>query len=332
MKRITAADVARLAGVSKATVSYVVNNKTNSRIPKETSDKVLNVILETGYVPNQTARFLKTGISKTIFLRVTNLGLFHTKFALELQNLVLDNKYHIQLMTDIPKSYLLEKSINIEEQNFCGVIALDDYFRDKYYKSKISIPYIGCGRYVSKEFDYIEINNMDLTKMSYEYLVDLGCKKILFLSHSWIYSYYTKEKFNDLFNYLDEKGIESIKVNFNDVFIERISCHLFMNNYIKENGFDYDGVICFSDEIALGLYQSLKLNNINVPDDVKIISADGIDDILYMNYPITTIDVRSDLLVNLSWEFLQNRLKNNDIPKQIKHINRDEMKIIENWR
>ncbi len=59
-KRITIKDVAREAGVSVATVSYVVNNRTDIRISDETRKKVLQITNLLGYTPNQSAQALAT--------------------------------------------------------------------------------------------------------------------------------------------------------------------------------------------------------------------------------------------------------------------------------
>lgn len=58
-KQITAKDIARIANVSQATVSYVVNGRKDKRISRETYDRVRAVIDEYHYVPNQAARTMR---------------------------------------------------------------------------------------------------------------------------------------------------------------------------------------------------------------------------------------------------------------------------------
>jgi DNA-binding LacI/PurR family transcriptional regulator len=67
-KRPTQADVARFAGVSRATVSYVLNDQTNQRIPisADTRKRVLETIVELGYEPGARAQALRSGNTKTI--------------------------------------------------------------------------------------------------------------------------------------------------------------------------------------------------------------------------------------------------------------------------
>ena len=68
MKRPTQVDVARLAGVSRATVSYVLNDPTDQRIPisPETRQRVLDAISELGYEVDARAQALRSGDTKTI--------------------------------------------------------------------------------------------------------------------------------------------------------------------------------------------------------------------------------------------------------------------------
>jgi LacI family transcriptional regulator len=71
-KRPTQADVARLAGVSRATVSYVLNRRAEGRIPitAETRQRVLDAAEELGYKPHALARSLRSGLTNTIGLLI----------------------------------------------------------------------------------------------------------------------------------------------------------------------------------------------------------------------------------------------------------------------
>jgi LacI family transcriptional regulator len=75
MKRPTQVDVARLAGVSRATVSYVVNGLTGGRVPisEETRQRVLAAVEELGYEPDARARALRSGNTKAIGLIIPDI-------------------------------------------------------------------------------------------------------------------------------------------------------------------------------------------------------------------------------------------------------------------
>ncbi|MER6118038.1 LacI family DNA-binding transcriptional regulator [Streptomyces sp. NPDC001743] len=69
----TSADVARLAGVSRATVSYVLNNNTAVRISDPTRRRVREAATELGYVPHAAARSLRAGHSRMVLLPTADL-------------------------------------------------------------------------------------------------------------------------------------------------------------------------------------------------------------------------------------------------------------------
>ena len=72
-KNITITDVAKLAGVSVATVSVVINNKKDKFVAPELRQKVLETVAILNYKPNLVARSLKLKETKTIGLILTNI-------------------------------------------------------------------------------------------------------------------------------------------------------------------------------------------------------------------------------------------------------------------
>ena len=69
--KTTIGDVARIAKVSKSTVSHVLNNTKN--VSDKTREKILKVIEETGYTPNLVAKALKKSETKTIGLVISDI-------------------------------------------------------------------------------------------------------------------------------------------------------------------------------------------------------------------------------------------------------------------
>lgn len=72
-RRVTATDVAREAGVSQATVSYVLNNSPHAKIPEETRQRVLQAAATLSYTPSSAARALRRGRSDLVLLVLPNL-------------------------------------------------------------------------------------------------------------------------------------------------------------------------------------------------------------------------------------------------------------------
>src|SRR5919112_5700888 len=65
-RRVTATDVAREAGVSQATVSYVLNDTPGQSIPEATRQRVREAVDRLGYTPHAAARALRMGRSDTV--------------------------------------------------------------------------------------------------------------------------------------------------------------------------------------------------------------------------------------------------------------------------
>ncbi|GGW46540.1 LacI family transcriptional regulator [Streptomyces lucensis JCM 4490] len=83
----TSADVARLAGVSRATVSYVLNNTSAVRISEPTRRRVHEAARELGYVPHAGARSLRAGHSRLVLMPAPAIpmGPLYNRFINELQ-------------------------------------------------------------------------------------------------------------------------------------------------------------------------------------------------------------------------------------------------------
>ncbi|MFF1326119.1 LacI family DNA-binding transcriptional regulator [Streptomyces chartreusis] len=83
----TSADVARLAGVSRATVSYVLNNTSAVRISEPTRRRVHEAAKELGYVPHAAARSLRAGHSRMVLMPAPSfpVGSLYSRFLSDLQ-------------------------------------------------------------------------------------------------------------------------------------------------------------------------------------------------------------------------------------------------------
>lgn len=74
-RRVTVRDVAKLAGVSQATVSYVINDAPGQTIPQATRDRVFAAVKELGYVPSRAARALRSGRSDLVLILIPDVAM-----------------------------------------------------------------------------------------------------------------------------------------------------------------------------------------------------------------------------------------------------------------
>lgn len=122
-QRATRADVAQEAGTSVAVVSYVVNNGPRPVAPA-TRERVLAAIKKTGYRPNNVARALASGTTKTYGLVVPNIdNAFIASLAHELQQEALANDM-VMLLGDAGDDRKRELQLinNLLSQQINGII------------------------------------------------------------------------------------------------------------------------------------------------------------------------------------------------------------------
>lgn len=139
-KNITIKDIARQAGVSVATVSYVINNRTDQRISEETKKKVLQIVNLLDYQPNSSAKSLATNKTNCIALYfMTESSLFKRSEQLLV----------IESLTQVMKTYgyhLVVKSIDdVERLNQVDAILCYDVTLEYFQQlgDKNFIPLVG---------------------------------------------------------------------------------------------------------------------------------------------------------------------------------------------
>lgn len=153
--KVTIKDIAREAGVSVATVSYILNNKTNQKISDDVKKKVLQIVNIFGYSINPYARNLATGKSGNIALYTGSD--FHTLQKAEQHNFIesftktlYSNKYNLFYLN----------SDRIESLNFADAIICLNTSREFFYKvgSSNFIPLIAVNSLINDPL-FFQINN-----------------------------------------------------------------------------------------------------------------------------------------------------------------------------
>ena len=142
MKRYTIKDVAREAGVSVATVSYIINNKEGQKISPATKKKVLQIINLLNYTPNSSAQNLSNNRNSYVALHYpagsNSFQSLDVPFFMEkLSQTLLDNKYNLVYISNEACSPInqvagiicfnetAESFSTVSESNLAPIIAVD---------------------------------------------------------------------------------------------------------------------------------------------------------------------------------------------------------------
>lgn len=285
----TIKEIARLANVSSATVSKIINGK-DKYISEETRQRVLEIIEREGYIPNGIAKSLKMKRTKTIGIIVPDvMNLFFSEVAKGAEDSAEKKGYSVILCNSDNSKTKEEKYINIlQEKMVDGIILTASEGEARKYLKRCNTPMVLVDRNLDldKPIGRIIVDNVEGTYKATNYLIEKGCKSIGFISSEEV-NKLAKERLLGYKKALEENGIE--------IDPKRI----FLKSFSVETGYegvDYllkdtsvDSICCGNDLIAIGAIQRLKEKGIRVPEDVKIIGFDDISISKYVDPPLTTV-------------------------------------------
>ena len=273
----TIKDVAKKAGVGIATVSRVLNNQ--PRVKEETRLKVQAVIEELGYTPNELARSMTKQRSGIIgFVVPYSHHIFFASLIYHLENALSHLNYKLMVCnsgSDAQKE--IELIGMLKNQRVDGIVFLTSNDVEKEIPK--DYPVISFDRRF-EGINYVTTDNYKGGQIAAKTLLESGAQKLLFIGDdaqgelSRITTEVSKRR-KGFVDYLDERGFEDYKV------IEYPQGDLFIpKNFIREivlRHQDYDGIFAISDELGYTLIQLYQELGKKIPNDVKIISFDGIE-------------------------------------------------------
>lgn len=275
-KQATMKDVAKLAGVTQPTVSYVING--TATISDDVKERVYQAIKELDYKPNYNAIALKTKRSHIIGIMVPDItNAYYSVIASRLEKQLTKEGYSILINStgykDNVEKLLLQKLLS---QNVDAFIITYQFSCkecwDMLKESGKQVIAIEAG-IDGKDFSQIETDNYYGAYIATKHLFMTGKKKIAYIGqNSKIDALKIREK-----GYLDalkEEGQEEIIIR-TDVSEAKWKEGIRVGKEVVE--LDIDGLVISSDEIAVGVLKSLLSNaQKRIPEDIAIIGYDDI--------------------------------------------------------
>lgn len=291
----TIKDVAKAAGVSIATVSYVMNN--DPRIKKETAEKVLKVSEEMNYVASGIARSLKKNRTNNILVLTPDFG--GPIFQEILSNIHIELKKRNYRMI-VSNGDLASDLLN--ERQSDGLINLDPSVSPELLARIAKTGFVIFDtRKVYKNDDKVIVTRMDSYTPTYELIklmIKSGCKNIGYM-HGSIDSPDNIKRYNGLMDALKEENLEPFCILYGE-FLEKGGYEA-IKEYLSKNNQLPDALFCANDEMAIGVLNYLNEQKIKVPEQIKIVGFDNIQLGKYCKPSLTTIDInRADWSKNIA--------------------------------
>lgn len=322
MKRATLKDVAERAGVSKATVSYILNNA-DKPITEETRMKVKKAMEELQYVPNLGAAALTNKTSKMIGVVIpqTEPGsqlMFQNSFYSEIISAIEYHArkigYHILVSgTDVDESYMKL----VYERNLDGVIAIGVY-PDEFFQQfkKIGIPTVLIDSYCKDEhFHNIGIDDELGAYMATKYMLEHHHTKIGFLSGEMKEDGVIKKRHEGYKRALNEYGIPYDKKKVFEVEVD-FNCGIEVATKIVKERIDVTGIVTTADVLAIGAIKGFHQAGKSVPKDYSVIGFDDLEISKYITPGLTTIKQDIYGKGKCAVEILEKALNDKKYPKQ----------------
>ena len=288
---VTIKDIAKIAGVSIATVSKVVNNK-DFDISEGTRARVQKIIDEQNYRPNSLARSMITKTTKTVGLIIPDVrNPFFTDLARGAEDSAKERGYSLLFCnSDDVLGKEIEYINTLVEKQVDGIVLAGSINRNKAVEENfnISVPIVSLDRkvYFKGIKATVEIDNITGAYDAIQYLIKIGHQNILFLSGQEEVEV-SKDRLKGY-----KKALKENHIPFHPEYVVfGLYKSEFGYQYLMENQLpkEITAIFCGNDLIALGAIKALKSKKIKVPKDISIIGFDDIS-LASINTPeLTTV-------------------------------------------
>ena len=184
MKKVSIKDIAKMAGVSKATVSYVLNNKAEeNHISKTTQEVIWAAVNKLNYRPNEIARSLSHGRTKTIGYIVPDIANpFYANIGRMIENLAYQSGFQVLVSsTDEDPDKEEELIINLLDRRIDGLILASSDESSNIIEKLVNtnFPLVLFDRIETHlNVNIIGLENRKAMKQAVNHLIKKGRKKI----------------------------------------------------------------------------------------------------------------------------------------------------------
>lgn len=311
-------DVAKLAGVSTATVSHVINK--TRKVNPDTTARVEAAIQELHFQPNQQARSLKTGQSRLIgVLNYYTVDDYFAEILSSLETTAFNAGYNVLLRHPLHDDQRKESDLNYWiNQNIDGLIINSPEVDDEYYAllKNINCPCVILHiNDLDCSCDTIQINDFEISKEAVQYLIQQGHRRIACIAG------YTNDK------HTASKRRLGYEAALREAGISILPEFLANTDYGIEEGYQQclnlmklphppTAIFTYSDLLAIGVMRAANDLGLTIPGDLSIIGFDDIALASYTTPRLTTIHQDKDKIGKLAVKQLLKRIQAPDLPPE----------------
>lgn len=298
METVTIKDIAKICGVGVATVSRALNNHPD--INAATKQKIMDVVKQYNFVPNNSARNLKRTASKTIAVLAKGMeNPFFTSMISIMGDEIHKQHYSMELRHVDEKTDEVEVAIELaKEKKLQGIIFLGGLTTHSSQKlQNIGVPFVLSTISMSEDSEgYYSSVAVDDIAESYKvtnYLIQKGHRRIVFMGASKEDTSIGNLRLEGYKRALKSNGLEiDESLIWHSTDIEHTFTHkngyIMVKDNIQRSG-DFTAVFAIADTMALGAIRAFSEEGMSVPEDVSIMGFDGLNLGNYSIPSLTTV-------------------------------------------
>ena len=305
-------DVAERAGISPAVVSYVLNGGPR-KVSPEARERVLNAVQELGYRPNNVARSLRMRRTMTLGLIVPDMSNpFFAELVHSVQQEAFEAGYALMVGDSGEDGARQQRYIDsFIERQIDGLILLPAHVITDGFSEleKHNVPWVVIDRYIPGKSNVpsVMVANRDGAYAATSHLLDHGRRVIgCIAGPANVRS--ALERAAGWRSALNDRGVPvENHLQLHSLFHRKSG---YRNAMLLMDLHQVDAIFCGSDEQALGVLQALKDLGLRCPEDVAIVSFDGIPAAAYTSPGLTTMAQPFVEIGRTSVERLLERIEN----------------------
>lgn len=296
-KRATLADVANLAGMSTAAASMVLNNRPGSRLSAESARRIREAAEVLGYRPNQAARSLRLGSTRTVAFLSDQV--VTSRYAMAMVSGLLeaaDERDHTVLIAEAGADPArLERSMRamLERAPDAVILGVMGAHRLEVPRLPTGIPVVLVNAASDRGYPTVLPAERTAGRQITAVLADAGHTDIAILGYApgvadenIPATVTVGARFAGIAEVIAERGLRVVARHDQAIWEPHLGFQGM--NELLDSGARFTGVICLNDRLAFGAYQAMQARGLRVPDDISLVSFD--DDIIasYLRPGLTT--------------------------------------------
>ena len=312
----TIKDIAKLADVSRTTVSRVLND--SGYVSEKSRKKVLDVIEETGYVPSQHAKSLRTKETKIIGVILPKISTDTSSRTVDGMNEVFGEKgYQILLTsTNLDKAKEIEHLRLLQNRQVDGIVLLatntdEDLIRE-IQDSKVPVVVIGQEVPHDSGIPSVVFDDYGAAVKLMEALIGSGRRKIGYVgveAADQAVGVLRKRAYLDV---MERHGLESgaPSVQTGDFSIE--SGYEAASRMFSDGTGDIDAIFAATDRMGIGVWKYLREAGISVPAQVAVVGIGSSETSRFIEPAMTTVEYEFEAAGRAGAEILLSILNGSD--------------------